>query len=240
MTSKRVRRVALSLPFVPLVSLGLQIASFADMTVTQDVTSTVGDKKTTSTMTTCWTKTKKRTDHPGGMISITDLDSKTITVLKPKQKRYIQQSFQDAEKQEDAFPAMLREAELSVSETGEKKTIDGYPCEKLVFTVGPAEITAWITKKIAIDPAMVEFDRKFLELTKGLRGLNLKAQLQAALDKRNALPYLTIIEDHPSPNKTLRSELKVKKVSYEKIEPSVFAIPSGYEKVTLPPMPPQQ
>ena len=182
-----------------------------------------------------------RTFHPAGIIVITDLDAKTVTALNPKQKTYAPNTFQEIKQREAALPAKVEEMELSVQETGEKKTMDGYPCEKLIFKIGPAEITAWVTTKIAVDPAVVEFDKKLLELTKGIKSLNLQPQMRAAFEKRKAYPYLTITEvPAVFGGNAQRIENRMKKVSYEKIDPSVFAIPEGYKKATMPPIPSQK
>jgi len=224
-----------SLPLAALISLGLLTASFADMTVKQEISTTVGDRKTTLTQTVYWTKTKMRMDHPAGMIMITDLYSKMMTVLNPKAKSYTRRSFDQIKKEEDRLPAEVRELKFSVRKTNEKKTIDGYPCEKLVLKAGPMEIVVWITRKIAIDPAVSEFNKKFLELTKDIKTLNIQGKMRAAFEENEGYPYLTIVEMAlPFAGKTQKTESKVKDVSYEKIKSSVFAVPDGYKETPLP------
>lgn len=239
MMRRRIVRLVGAFALAALFLSGLQTPSLADMTVTQEVTTTLGGKKTTHTQTLYWTKSKARAGMPSGGIVIMDLDTKTFTILNIAGKTYTKQSFEDLKKAEASLPAEMREMKLSVSETGEKKTIDGYPCEKLSLKMGPTEITVWITKKIAIDPAVTEFNKKLLELTKDIKTLAMQARMQAEFEKRKAYPYLTVIEiPLPFAGKTQRMESKVKKVSYEKIAPSVFAIPTGYKKMVFPGMPP--
>jgi hypothetical protein len=218
-----------------LFSLALETTSFADMTVTNTITVTVGEKTTLFTQTMYWTKSKMRTTDPSGRIMITDLDSKTIIVLMPQEKRYIRDSFDEVKKREAMLPKEIREAKLSVRETGEKRTIDGYPCEKLVFETGSAEITNWVTKKIALDPALKEFNKKFFSLTEDIKTFHLGAQMNAAVEKRGAYPYLVISDMRlPFAGTTQRTESRVKKVSYEKIEASLFAVPEDYKPLVLP------
>ncbi len=212
------------------------------MTVTQEVTTVLGPGgagKSTLIQNLYWTKSKARAGIPSGGIAITDLDKKTFTIINTKQKTYIEESFEDLKKREADLPAEFSDIKLSVQETREKKTIGGYPCEKLVFKIGPTEITVWVTKKITIDAAVIEFNKKFLELTKDVKMLNVEGNMRAEFEKRKAYPYLTIIEiPLPFAGKTQRIESKVKKVSYEKIDPSVFAVPADYKKATFPVMPP--
>jgi len=241
MMSKGIVHTAGLLLLAAFIAFGLRTAALSDMTVTQEVTRTVGDSKTTTTQTTYWTKTKMRTDHLAGFIIITDIESETVTAVNPKEKTYVPSKFGDLQDVEAALSPKSAGIQFSVRETGEKKTIDGYPCEKLVLTVGPIEIVAWITSKIAIDPSVTEFNKKLLDLTRDIKLLNAQAQMQAAFDKHKAYPYLTIIEvSPPLADKAGRMETKVKKVSYKKIDPSVFAIPSGYKKLAVPSMPAQE
>jgi len=209
----------------------------ADMTVVREVTTTIGKTKSTFTQTIYFTKSKMRTNEPSGTIIITDLDSKMVKVLNPRQKTYIQDTFDDVKKREARLPAKIRKARLSVRETGEKKTIDEYPCEKLVFMTGPSEVEVWITPKITPDPAMVEFNSKFRELTKGLKTFELHGQMGAAFEKRKAYPYLIVIESPvPFGKGTEKTESKVKSVSFDKLDESVFAVPKGYRKTAPPPL----
>jgi len=217
------------------LSFGLLTPCLADMKVTKAVTTTVGDEKTIFIQTIYWTKTKMRTDEPAGRVIITDLDTKTVTVIVPKEKRYARETFEDLKKREAAVSEQLREAKVSARETGQKRTIDGYPCEKLILKAGPMEVEVWVTKKITPDPAVSEFNKKFLDLTRDIKTLNFEGQMRAALEKYNAYPYLTIIEvPLPFAKKTQRTESKVKRVSFDKIDPSVFAVPAGYERITVP------
>lgn len=230
-------------PVVLLLALVLQTAPRADMTVTQEVTVQTGEKRTTSGGTVFWTATKKRDYDSHGNITITDLDAKTATVLDPNEKTYVVITFDEMKEQEAALPEDLRsirEAKVTVLETGEKRTLDGYPCERLVFKVDSTAINVWVTGKIKVDPAMSEFNKKFLELTKDIKTLNIQAQMQAAFAERNVYPYLTIIEIPllKGDKQILRS--RVKEVSYEKIDPSVFAIPEGYKEEALPETPPEK
>lgn len=210
---------------------------FADMTVTQEVTVQTGEKRTTSGGTVYWTATKKRDYDSHGNIAVTDLDAKTATVLHPQEKTYTVITFDEMKEQEASLPEDMRsisEAKVSVEETGEKRTLDGYPCERFVLKVGPTAITVWVTKQIKVDPAVVEFNKRFLQLTKEIKTLNIQAQMQAAFSQRNLYPYLTIIEV-PLLNggkQIVRS--RVKEVSYEKIAASVFAIPGGYKEEAPP------
>lgn len=226
---------ALAIVVVFLFSFAFQTESLADMTITKEITTTVGGKKTASPQIIYFGKSKMRTDDPSGLITITDLDAKAMIVLNPKEKTYTQESFDDVKKLEAGLPREVKEAKLSVQEAGEKQTIDGYPCEKLILGVGPSRIEVWITTKIAVDPAVVEFDEKFLKLTRDVKTLNLQGRMRAAFEDRKAYPYLTVIEMPLAFAKgTQRTESKVKKVSYEKIDPSVFTVPSEYRKVAVP------
>ncbi len=235
--NRRIEVVGVILFLLALFCLYLQPAAFADMTVTQEVTRTAGDSTTTTIQTTYRTKTKMRTDHLAGFVIITDIETHTVTALNPKQNTYVPNRFGDLQDAEARLYPKAGGIQFSVKETDEKKDIDGYPCEKLVFTVGPGEIVAWVTQKIAIDPSVTEFNNKFLELTRHVKSLNAQAQMEAAFDKLKAYPYLTIVEVSPRlSDKVERIETKVKNVSYERIDPCVFAIPSGYKKLSVPPL----
>lgn len=235
MTSNSMKRAASMLPLLALVPIALQSASFGDMTVKQEITTSVGNKKTTSTQTVYWTKTMMRMDHPMGMITITDLDSKMMTVLDPKGKTYTRRTFDQIKKDEARLPKSIREPEFSVRKTNEKKTIDNTPCEKLVFKVGPTQIVVWVTKNIKTDPAVKEYNKKFTELTKDVKTLNVQGKMRAAFDEHGGYPYLTIIEvSLPFTGGTQKTESKVTDVSYEKIESSVFAVPPGFKEKALP------
>jgi hypothetical protein len=232
MRSKRVVRLAAAFTVLALVGGAFYATGFADMTVTQEIVITVGEKKSTSTQTTYWTKSKMRLSDPAGRIIITDLDKKTMMILDPKAKGYLEQTFDEMKEQFAAMKDRLEEMKLSVTETGEKKTIDGKPCEKYIFTIGPTETSVWMTKKIEVDPAVTGFNDAFLEATKDIRVLNIQGQMRDAIKKYKAYPYLTTIEvELPFAGETQRTESKVKKVSYEKIDPSVFTIPAGYSKI---------
>ncbi len=221
-----------------LLAFAFQTLALADMTVVREVTNIIGKTKSIFTQVIYFTKTQMRTNEPSGKIIITDVASKTVTVLDPNQKAYIQETFDDVKKREAGLPAKVRKATLTVLETGEKKTIDEYPCEKLVFKTGPSEVETWITPKIVLDPAMIEFNSKFRELTKGLKTFELHGQMAATFEKRKAYPYLIIIESPiPFGKGTQRTESKIKKVSYEEVDASVFAVPKGYKKAPPPPLP---
>jgi len=238
MTRRRILRVGAVFAVAALIWSGFEIASLADMTVTQEVTTTVGDEKTTFTQTIYCTKSRLRTADPSGMVSIIDVGKSMMIILDTKTKSYTEHTFEQMRKRQALLPAEMRKMKLSVRETGDKKTIDRYPCEKLVFKVGPTEIAVWITEKITIDPDTMEFNRKFLELTKDISGVNIQGHMRAEFEKRKAYPYLTVIEIAlPFVGKTRRTEARVKKVSYQRIEPSVFAVPDEYKKQTLPAMP---
>jgi hypothetical protein len=245
MTFKRLAHLLPALTLVVLLSMGLQSVCVADMTVVKEVTRRMDGEKSTFTQTTYWTKSKMRTDDPSGRVIITDLDREGILILVPKEKKYLEQSFEDVKKRQAALPEHVKKEimgmKVSVRETDEKRTIDGYPCQKLIIKAGPRDITVWITKKIAIDPVVLEFDKKLLKLTKGIRSLSIQAEVRAVLEKRNAYPYITLAEAPlPFAGKTETSESKLKKVEYEKVDPSVFAIPADYERIVLPTAPPSK
>lgn len=243
MNGTNLRQIAAGLSLAVSASVLPSGKLLADMTVTQEVTVQTGDKRTTSGGTVYWTATKKKDYDSQGNTAITDLDAKTATVLHPHEKTYTVITFDEMKEQEASLPEDMRsigEAKVSVEETGEKRTLDGYPCERLVLKVGPTAITVWVTKQIKVDPAVIEFNKKFLQLTKEIKTLNIQAQMQAAFSQRNLYPYLTIIEV-PLLNggkQTVRS--RVKQVSYEKIAPSVFAIPEGYKEEAPPQRSPQK
>ena len=225
------------------LALVLQTAPRADMTVTQEVTVQTGDKRTSSGGTVYWTAMKKRDYDSHGNITITDLNTRTMTVLDPKEKTYAVITFDEMKEREASLPENLRpvrDAKVSVQETGETRTLDGYPCERLVLKVGPTAITVWVTKQIKVDPALVEFNTKFLELTKEVKMLNIQARMQAAFSERNVYPYLTIIEMLLLKGDKQIVRSRAKEVSYEKIDPSVFAIPEGYKEETPPEAPPEK
>lgn len=241
MTNRTRAYAAVAIALAALTSLALQTAPRADMTVTQEVTVQTGEKRSTSGGTVYWTATKKRDYDSHGNITITDLDTKTMTVLDPKEKAYAVITFDEMKEREASLPEKLRpirEAKLSVQETGETRTLDGYPCERLVLKVGPTAITVWVTDKIKVDPALVEFNTKFLELTKEIKTINIQAQMQAAFAERNVYPYLTIIEMPLLKGDKQIVRSRAKEVSYEKIDPSVFAIPEGYKEEAPPEAPP--
>jgi hypothetical protein len=218
-----------------LISFAVLTASRSDMTVKQEITTTAGDKKTTSAQTVYWTKSKMRMDHPMGMITITDLDNKTMTVLVPEEKVYTRRTFDQIKKDESRLPKSVRDPDFAVQKTGEKKTIDNTPCEKLVFKIGPTEIVVWLTKNVKIDPAVKEYNKRFLELTKDVKTFNVQGKMRAAFEENEGYPYLTIVEmSLPFAGETQKTESKLKEVSYEKLESSVFDIPSGYTEKALP------
>ncbi|MDP2895156.1 MAG: DUF4412 domain-containing protein [bacterium] len=231
----------LLIPVILFLAPVLQTTPRADMTVTQEVTVQTGDKRISSGGTVYWTAMKKRDYDSHGNITITDLNTRTMTVLDPKEKTYAVITFDEMKEREASLPEKLRpirEAKLSVQETGETRTLDGYPCERLVLKVGPTAITVWVTKQIKVDPALVEFNTKFLELTKEVKMLNIQAQMQAAFSQRNVYPYLTIIEMPLLKGDKQIVRSRAKEVSYEKIDPSVFAIPEGYKEEAPPEAPP--
>ena len=87
-----------------------------------------------------------------------------------------------------------------------------------------------MTDKIHTDSAVIEFERRYGELMKQAPSLGLNAPMKAELQKRNVYPYLGIVEAPALFGGNQRIESGVKKVSYEKIDSSIFSILAGYKK----------
>ncbi len=148
---------------------------------------------------------------------------KQMANLTPEQKKMMK------EMMGGKLPGMRSEAKIEVTDTGEKKTINGYACTKHVVKRGDDDfVTLWTTKDIGGVEAMgVEMK----EFGKRMAALNPMGDLSEteAMMKVDGFPIQTEVANVTT---------LVTKVEKMVIPVSEFEVPAGYKKVK-PEMPAQ-
>jgi len=120
------------------------------------------------------------------------------------------------------MPGQGKEAKIDVKETGDKKTITGYSCEKFAVTQDDKDfLSLWVTKDISTDAMtadMKEFSQRMLSMNPaGMKGL------ADAMAKIKGFPMETDMAQGITQ--------VVTKVEKRSTPDSEFQVPAGYTKV---------
>lgn len=193
-------------------------------------------------------------EHGENTTTIVDLNKNTMIHINHNKKSYVEVSLQQLQEgmrkmqklMEEAMKKMTPEQRKQMEEmgmkmpvaekqkkyhlknTGEKARINGYNCEKYLFTKGDEEDSEewWITRDLGLTTNIGKMMAKMFEGIGATQGGEYEA-----LTKLQGLPIKTIEKQN---NKFKVSE--VTKVTKKSLDSSVFAIPSGYTKESMPKM----
>lgn len=137
-----------------------------------------------------------------------------------------------------------REIKTTVEKTGERETINGYPCIKyLVKAGGVLQSELWVTpftrlkadrKELGALFKLTDFQEKLVQAFSKQPGLaqELRAGM-IAYEDIDGLPILIrMFQDGE-----LSSETRVKHVQSADVDPGLFQVPSGYKRQDIPQMP---
>jgi hypothetical protein len=208
--------------FISII-IALAIEGFADITMLQTLTVPSGEKQSIKNIKISIKNDKARIDiEQDGLSAIINLHSQSIFILTHNTKTVMKvpSEFFNA-----IVPNTSKSGKISFQKTGEKKSINGYNCEAYktinVATSTP-QVEWWLTQEI--DASEAEAFRKYFsaifglseEESKELKGLLLKSTSIFNIDEK---PFTTVME--------------VKSISREKIEASLFEVPSDYKAIDI-------
>jgi hypothetical protein len=181
-----------------------------------------------------YTEDKERMEVLNGtIITIIRLDKKVIWSLNSKDKIYGEIT---PEELNGPDPLKKEEIKMLITETKENKKIGDYECIKVIVVMNIRDYSmrheVWGTKDIAIDPALVTFtenlDRVFKDnITHGPYNM-----MMLKLFDMKLYPVEILSEFNIQGEKSKMST-KLKSISTDKLEDSVFEIPNGYNKEAI-------
>lgn len=198
-------------------------------------------------------KKLKTVSDQGGEFTILRIDQEKIYNVKPKEKTYSVVTFDELEqmgkemnsqmadlqkKMKDMpaeqrkmmekmlgsnMPGANKESKVEVVKTGEKKTINGFACQRFsVKEDGKEVMSLWVTPEVkafaAMKQDMMEQSKRMAAMTPGgLKGLS------EAMQKIDGFPIETQMGD--------MMKSTVTKVEMKTVAESEFEVPAGYTKV---------
>lgn len=159
-----------------------------------------------------------RGGHTGAVII--DPANKSTIVLMPQQKMYMEMPV--TKEMEEGISK--KNKDVKFSKTGETKTINGYKCEKWVYSSDDEQGEAWMTKDLG----------SFTLFSGGpMRRQNNQPDWMKELENEGAFPMLVTIKDKSGNDK---GQLEVTSVKKESLNSDLFTPPSDYKKFDMPQM----
>jgi len=221
----------------------LLVAPFAaaaeDLTV---VTKVVPPKGQPTTSTQYFSASKIRTSD-GNLDTVIDLENGRIVSIEHKKKSYYETSFEEIR----AFFAQLetllesnpmleqmfgKATAAEVRETGEKRTIAGYECRKLIVTMGEKmSFEVWATSEIEV-PLEYYDAQKMLYATMGPMASRFE-KMYDALKGIGGFTLATTI-DSKVMGMQIHSESEAIEVKKGALPADAFEVPAGYKKKKSP------
>lgn len=221
----------------------LLVAPFAagaeDLTV---VTKVVPPKGKPTTSTQYFSSSKIRTSD-GNLDTIVDLESGRIVSVDHKKKSYYETSFEEIRAFFAQLETMLESNPMlekmfgqataaQVQETGEKRTIAGYECRKLIVTMGEKmSFEVWATSEIKV-PLEYYDAQKMLYATMGPMASRFE-KMYDALKKIGGFTLATTI-DSKVMGMQIHSESEAIEVKKGALPADAFEVPAGYKKKKSP------
>lgn len=163
---------------------------------------------------------------------VMDAKKKVMRTYFPDSQTYLEMTFDEIEEMGEGLFDMQKEMGAEgpaekpgeLKKTGEKKKINGYPCERYTQQVGDDINEYWITKEVTTKQIMGDF-AQYMEALSKTGGLSVQ---QEALMKIDGYPIVTVTRDKYG---TLESE--VIKIEKKGLSNDLFAVPAGYQKQTM-------
>lgn len=181
----------------------------------------VTDESGKSTMLDYFVKDKKfRMEGPESQGAfIFDAASNKMMILMDAQKMYMEIPF-DLNKE---MSKSKEEAKGDFKATGETKDILGYKCEKFIYNDKDTKNEMWLTKELG-----------------GFMFFNDPKQMEgSANDWQTKLlteGYFPMVVNELSSESVVKSKFEVKSLEPVKLDNSLFSVPSGYQKFSMPNM----
>ncbi len=159
---------------------------------------------------------------------IMDSKDKKMIIIMPEQKMYMEMDMNMMKglaskmgKSDQSEKAGKKDGDFEM--TGETKKINGYDCEKWVYTDdNGAKTEAWMTKELG----------NFMGFSNPM--MNDEAtSWQKKIEGQGYFPMLAI---HYDDDGEVESSMEVKSVEKKSLDASMFEVPAGYKKFSMPMM----
>jgi hypothetical protein len=163
---------------------------------------------------------------------VMDAKQKVARNCFPDRKAYLEMKFDEVEQMGKGVSDMQKGMGLEkpgekigeLKKTGEKRKINGYPCELYTQQVGDQVNEYWITKELTMKQVMGEF----ADHMKSFGKAGGQAAQQEALMKIDGYPILTVTKSRYGTNQN-----EVMKIEKKGLSNDLFAIPAGYQKQSM-------
>ena len=205
--------------------------AWADMTVVQEVESSLtSDKPTAITMTMLIKGQKAIIDFkPEPRSSLIDLQAGKIYLIDHTSKQVMIMSLDQMKlAMEMASKAMTaKKGQMSIQKTENIKTIKGFKCREYTLGSGGTQASCWMAEDV--DAREIEPFRMFAMDVAKMFGQETLAQMKGMMIAMDSTMTLQ--------GKKVKNRMAVQSVSREAIADSVFTVPSDYKSLEMPTMP---
>ncbi len=173
-------------------------------------------------------KVRIEAEVPGGTlpaslpVTIALVEEKKSYFIFPAQQTYMERPLESMMSPPEDFPS------IKVEELGDAKTISGYQCSGYKVAVEDKGATCWFTKDLAADEGL----KALWKLLSDTMPDEVKASTTKELSKLQGFPVMLEMTDGTT--------WVLKKFEKKEFDESLFAIPTGYQKMEMPvaPQPP--
>ena len=181
----------------------------------------VTDEGGKSTMLNYFVKDKKfRMEGPENQGAfIFDATSNKMMILMDAQKMYMEIPFDLKEEMSKS----KEETKGDFKATGESKDILGYKCEKFIYNDDDTKNEMWLTKELG--------GFMFFNDPKQMEGSGNDWQTKLLTEG-----YFPMVVMELSSGGAVKSKFEVKSLEPKKLDNSMFSVPSGYQKFSMPNM----
>ncbi len=149
----------------------------------------------------------------------TRMDSSRATALEKMKNLPEEQRKRMEQMMGGLMQGQSKDAKVEVTNTGEKKTVSGYPCTKYIVKQDGKDVsTLWVTREVK---GFESVRKDWENLSKRLMSLNRMTAMVEAYQK---------IEGFPMETEVMQMTATVTKVEKKSVPASEFEIPAGYTK----------
>ncbi len=155
----------------------------------------------------------------GGGSMIFDSKNKTMLVMMPDEKMYMEMPMKMGEMMDEESD----DAVGDFKKTGQKKEILGYACEKWIYKDDESEVESWVTKELGT----------FVFFSDPMEKGKNSSIWQSQLESEGFFPMELIVKDNSG---DVESTMVVTSVEKKSLDDDMFMPPDDYQKLEMPGM----
>lgn len=156
------------------------------------------------------------------MVMLVDMRRRSVTVVRDDAKMFFEMNMDEMN-----GPPEMNQRDISITKTGKKEVILGYACEQMLITTENRTTEVWVTRGLG----------RFVQVNLNPRARSpVMRKLEEEFIDQGFFPLRIVNKDSANEEESTMEVLKIEKKS---LSEDLFAVPAGYQRMEMPPLPKQ-